>query len=245
MAARPPSPAAAHRQASGPLTDILITLAGTPDDDPRIAAYLRTIAQLSADQVEPVSYASITTRQDGAYTTVAASSELATAIDRAQYVDQAGPCLDALSGAAPVAVPDISTTMSWPGFRDTAFSLGLRASLSIPLFAGRGAPIAALNLYGHDPAAMSPLTAAVWTAYDTPSLPAPDTGTLRRTGTADLVAGLVAALAVRDLIHRAIGVIIAAQRETPDGAYRSLRLRATEAGVSLAETATALIGEPR
>ncbi len=37
--------------------------------------------------------------------------------------------------------------MRWPGFRDTAYRLGLHTSLSIPLFAGRGEPIAALNLY--------------------------------------------------------------------------------------------------
>jgi hypothetical protein len=46
--------------------------------------------------------------------------------------------------------------MAWPGFRDTARQLGLRASVSIPLIAGSGTPIAALNLYAHDP---DPMTA--------------------------------------------------------------------------------------
>ena len=52
--------------------------------------------------------------------------------------------------------------MAWPGFRDTAWRLGLRASLSIPLFAASGTPIAALNLYAHDAEPMAALTRRVW-----------------------------------------------------------------------------------
>ena len=51
--------------------------------------------------------------------------------------------------------------MTWPGFREAATAMGLHASLSIPLFAGSGAPIAALNLYSHDLLAMAPLNAWV------------------------------------------------------------------------------------
>lgn len=245
MAGRPPSPSASHRQSSSPLTDTLVALAGTADDDQRIASYLRIVAQLTADRVGAVSYASITVEEQGSYTTVAASSELAIAVDRTQYADRAGPCLDALSRSTPVAVPDVTTTMSWPGFRDTAFSLGLRASLSIPLFAGRGDPIAALNLYGRDPVAMSPLTAAVWAAYDNRSPSAAPGTPLTCPGAAELVAGLIGALSVRDRIHRAIGLIIADRRETAEAAYRTLRLRAAETGMSLAATAVALIAETR
>jgi hypothetical protein len=67
---------------------------------------------------------------------------------------------------ADLAVPDVAATMRWPGFRDSAYRLGTRASLSIPLFAGRGTAMAAINLYGRGPAALAPLTAAVWARYD-------------------------------------------------------------------------------
>ena len=53
----------------------------------------------------------------------------------------------------------IDTTMAWPGFRQAAARMGLHASLSVPLFAGSGATIAVLNLYGHDPVTLVPLSA--------------------------------------------------------------------------------------
>jgi hypothetical protein len=227
----------------GGLDDTLVALAGTPDDHPGVADQLITIAQLSAAQVAAVSYASVTARREGAYTTVAATNDLAVAVDEAQYADQAGPCIEALETAKPLAVPEIAATMRWPGFRDSAHRLGLHTSLSIPLFAGRGESIAALNLYGRDPATMTALTAAVWATYDEPppaGLEFPDLDP----GGAELVDGLTNAFTVRAIIQQAIGIIIATRHSTPDGAYATLRLRAADAGQSLLDTAQAVVESP-
>jgi len=234
----PPVP---YPQAQSPLTACLTALAGTPDDASWIASQLVTIAQLSADLIAPVAYASVTAYRDDAVTTVATSSEIALAVDQAQYDSQAGPCLDALDTASPIAVPNVAATMLWPGFRDSAYRLGIRASLSIPLFAGRGTAVAALNLYGRDPNSLAPLTAAVWAAYDPhrPGTSPPDHG-LDHGGEA-LVAGLAAAFTVRARIQQAIGVVMAARHRTPDAAYLILRLRAAETGATLTDTATAII----
>jgi ANTAR domain len=240
---RPQSPAG-DQQPPCALQERLVGLAGTPDDNSRITAQLITIAQLAADRIGAVGYASVTARHEGAYATVAASSELAIAVDKAQYADDAGPCLDALDGNYPAAVPDIAATMTWPGFRDIAFSLGLRASLSIPLFAGRGSPVAALNLYGYDPATMAPLTAAVWSAYDPEEVSTHPPDDLDDGGR-ELVGGLAGAFAVRTLIQRAIGLVMAEFGTTPDAAYLYLRVRAAEAGVDLAGTAMRLIADRR
>src|SRR5215207_7408877 len=103
---RPQSPA----QAQGALADALIALAQTPDDVPGIDAQLTRIARLAADRVAGVDYASITALRGEEYITVAASSELALAVDNAQYADGSGPCLQSLDTAAPVTVPEIATT---------------------------------------------------------------------------------------------------------------------------------------
>ena len=264
MTTRSQPPTAAQRQGPSPLTQCLTALAGTPDDSSWVADQLITIAQLAADLVAPVSYASITAHRDDGYTTVAASSDVALAVDEAQYSDRAGPCLSALDGGAPIAVPDIGATMRWPGFRDSAFALGLRASLSIPLFAGRGTAIAGLNLYGRDPKAMAPLIAAVWDAFDPqepkaePEGPKADLEEPRDAvdeskaavegqpldgGSAGLVAGIAGAFVVRDLIQQAVGVIIADTGRTSDAAYLVLRMRAAERGFTLPDTAAAVIAE--
>jgi hypothetical protein len=234
-------PPRSGRPGSG-LTDDLITLAGTPDDGADVAALLRSITQLAADLLPPVRYASVTAEQNSAYVTVAMSSEVALAVDEAQYADDSGPCLDALRTAEPTAVPQIDATVNWPGFRAEAYRLGLRASLSIPLFAGRGTPIAALNLYGHDTLAMAPLNAAVLATFessgeDDAEPRSDDLGP----GALQLVAGLVGALAVRSRIQLALGVLMAAERANADAAYAALRCRAATTALSLTAAAESVL----
>jgi hypothetical protein len=225
----------------GPLAQSLIALAGIPDDASTVDEQLVLIARLAADRIAAVDYASVTAVREDAYTTVAASSELAVAVDEAQYAEQAGPCLEPLHTGTPAPVPDITATMAWPGFRDQAFKIGLRASVSVPLFAGSGEPVAVLNLYAHDAAAMAPLTEAVWKVYQ--PHPATRGGELADLdpGAAELMAGLAEAFAVRATIQQAVGVIMARQGVGAFDAYLGLRARAAETGSSLTTTAAALI----
>lgn len=229
-------------QPGTPLRQRIVTLAGRVDDDSRIGADLVDIAVLSTGRVAAVSYASVTSGYQGAYATVAASSEIAVAVDAAQYTDNAGPCLDALTGNDPIAVPDIAATMAWPAFREVAFGLGLRSSLSIPLFAGQGTAIAALNLYAHDPDAMKVLTTAVWAVFDT------DTPVDRRVddldaGGNELVAGLAGAFTVRARIQQAIGLLMSRSGGSLTHAFTALCARAAETNSTLTETATRLIDD--
>jgi hypothetical protein len=221
----------------------LIALAGTPDDASWIDCQLLTIVQLSADLMTSVTYASVTAYRADAMTTVAVSSDIAREIDQAQYDDSAGPCLDALDDASPIAVPDIPATMQWPGFRETAYRLGIKASLSIPLFAGSGTAIAALNLYSHDPKGLAPLSAAVRTTYDPPVGPDTSAAPGLDDGGDALIAGLVGAFAVRARIQQAIGMVMATTHRGADAAYLVLRLRAAETGASLIDTASAVMAE--
>jgi hypothetical protein len=231
---------------AGLLRDRLLTLAGTPDDSARVGSDLVVVAQLAANRVTAVDYASVTSKVAGVYATVAASSDLAVAVDQAQYDDKAGPCLEALEAGYPAAVPDISATMTWPGFRDTATRLGLQASLSIPLFAGSGTTIAALNLYGRDPAAIKLLTHAVWAAFEPDEYVGPadtDTDAALDAGARELAAGLIGAMALRDMIQRAVGILMSGGRNGSERAYLELRMRAAEAGVSLTDSAARVIEE--
>jgi hypothetical protein len=236
-----PQPPARPDPVLGPLAQSFIALAGIPDDASTVDEQLVLIAKLAVDRVAAVDYASVTAVREHAYTTVAASSELAVAVDEAQYAEQAGPCLEPLHTGTPVPVPDIAATMAWPGFRDQAFKIGLRASVSVPLFAGSGEPVAVLNLYAHDAAAMAPLTEAVWNVYK----PNPAAGGRAvadlEPGAGELMAGLAEAFAVRATIQQAVGVIMARQAVGAFDAYLSLRSRAVETGSSLTTTAAALI----
>jgi len=123
-------PSQSPTQARGVLADALVTLAQTPDDKPDIDTRLARLAQLAADRVAGVDYASVTALRGEEYITVAASSDLAHAVDQAQYADQAGPCLQSLDTEAPVTVPEIASTMTWLGFHQAAAELGLHSSVT-------------------------------------------------------------------------------------------------------------------
>jgi hypothetical protein len=236
----PPRPGPSGRG----LTDDLITLAGTPDDDSTVPLLLNSITQFAADLLPPVSYASMTVRDKDAYATVAMSSEVALAVDEAQYADEVGPCLDALRTADPMALPQIDTTVKWPRFREAAHRLGLRASLSIPLFAGRGIPIAALNLYSRDTATMAPLCTAVLAAFESSGEHDAETrpdGLGPGPGPRQMVNGLIGAFEVRARIQRALGMIMAEEQTNVDFAYVILRSRAAAIALSLTAAAGSVL----
>jgi hypothetical protein len=235
-------PAHPGRPGAGNLADSLIALAGTADDDSSVGALLEATAQCCADLVDAVAFASVTRHGESGYSTVAVSSALARAVDEAQYAEKAGPCLDALDSGAPTSVPHIDATMSWPGFRQAATKLGLRSSLSIPLFAGRGLTTAALNLYSHDPAAMASLSAVVLAVYDEAVGGAPTAAQAELCpGGRELITGLTGAFAVRATIQQALGMIIAERRTNADLAYALLRSQAATTTGSLIDAATEVV----
>jgi hypothetical protein len=234
------APSFERREQVGLLQQQLIGLAGTPDDNAQVGADLVVITQLAVERIAEVEYASVTSRYEGAYATVATSSDLAVAVDEAQYHDAAGPCLEALESGIPTPVPEIAATMAWPGFREVAGGLGLQASLSVPLFAGSGRTLAALNLYSRHSYALAPLSAAVWTAYDQDPSRLVNHGDLDP-GSRELVGGLIGALALRNMIQQAIGIVMSDTAQPADGGYLTLRMRAAESGASLIDTAARII----
>ncbi|MFG1928905.1 GAF and ANTAR domain-containing protein [Cryptosporangium sp. NPDC048952] len=215
-----------------------MALAGTPDDASDVDVRLVEIARLAAETLPAVSYASTTALREDSYTTVAATNPLAAAVDDAQYGDGAGPCLEALETGQPVSVHDVALTMRWPGFRRVARTIGLHSSLSIPLFAGSGEAVASMNLYGHDQGAMTSLGQHVRAAFQAAPSPSPAPASRKHSaGAADLAAGVAQALAVRDQIQRAIGMVAGRQRCSARNAYLALRMRAAEEGVALPDMA--------
>ncbi len=231
--------------AHGALATAMIALAGTPDHSSDLDGRLMAIAKLTAERVAAARYASITRLQGDSYITVAVSDDLIRAVDEAQYADDAGPCLEALARSTPVGVPDIDTTVQWPGFHQEAPRMGLRASVSVPLFAGRGDAVAALNVYSHDHAAMAPLIAAILTVHGHPARPLTTEEELDELdeGGRELVTGYAQALTVRATIQLAIEVIRAENHCGRDDAYLSLCIQAAEAGTGLGEAAAVLVDQ--
>jgi hypothetical protein len=226
-----------------PLADAVVALADTPDQLADVEQRLTRIAWLAAERVAVADYASVTTLRGEEYTNVAATSELAAAVDEAQFGERAGPCLEALESGEAVAVPNTATTMRWPDFQKVAPDFGLRASVSIPLFTGWGAPIAVLNLYGRDRAAMAPLVLSVGQLYATSrelnlSISPPP---VLDPGATELLAGYAEVLTLRATVRLAMGALAGRTGGSLGDAYAALRCRAADHHTSLSKAATAVL----
>jgi hypothetical protein len=232
-----------HRPQPGALATAITTLAGTPQHSPAVRTQLVRIAKLTTERVAAARYASVTALRGRAWTTVAVSDDLIQSVDDAQYADRAGPCLEALDKGAPVGVPDIDTTVQWPGFHEAAPRMGLHASVSVPLFAGPGEAIAVLNIYSHDRTAMAPLIAGICWVHDHPGPHADQRQPWHEldAGGRELLAGYAEALSIRAAVRLAIELIKRDNHCGAEDAYLSLCIQAGEAGTDLAEAATAVI----
>jgi hypothetical protein len=215
----------------------LVTLAGTPDEAAGVEAQLVAIVRLAAERVAAASYASVTALGDEDYVIVALSDEIVRAVDEAQYAGDSKPHLES------PRVPDVVATVLWPRFDEHAPLLGLHASVSVPLYAGRCVPIAVLNLYGRDRSALAPLTTAIYRVHGHAG-PAPSTTADQSwadDGGQELIAGCAEALAVRATIKLALELIMSGTGDKPEDAYLSLCNRAAVSGTGLAEAAASVI----
>ena len=236
-------------RANGALHAALVAIAGLPDGDPAVAGWLQQVAEQAAGLIAPVSFASVTAFRDGAASTVALSSDIALALDKAQYADGVGPCLEALERGAPLGLSNISATVVWPRFRDVAATFGLQASLSVPLCAGQGLPVAALNLFAYDRHALDELTDAVVRVFGRSSA-AMSTTTARGmpvldAGGQELVTGLTEAIVIQTHIQRALSLLTGALDLPTDLAYVELRRRSVATGASLHATASGVLDDFR
>jgi hypothetical protein len=206
-----------------PLAEALVALAETPDDMPGLDARLERLAALAAERIIAVDYAATAPRLDDESYTVATSGEL----------------VEDISSAAPATAAGAATTITWPGFRETAAGMGLGV-VSVPLFTGSGATIANLDLYSRDAGALAPLAVGICAAYD-PEVPWPDDLQPLDVGGEELINGFAEALSVRATIQLALELMNQGAGPAAMNAYAKLRLDAVNQGTSLSAAATALI----
>ena len=176
---------------------------------------------------------------DGA-TTPVATDPLAVLVDRAQAETGEGPCLHvALDGETIVRVDDLPTDARWPAFARLAVELGVRSVLSYRLYLDddRTNRIGALNLYGHRPG-----------AFDTSSV---GLGEVFAAQCASVLAsaveveGLRIALASRDLIGQAKGIVMERHLVDAAAAFDLLRQTSQDRNIKLQQVAAYVVAQRR
>jgi hypothetical protein len=143
----------------------------------------------------------------------AASSELARRIDTLMTELGEGPCLDAAFGRQTVRVTDMTREQRWPTFAARAAAWGAISMLSFQLFVAHD-NLGALNLYAREPDAFTDEAESIGLLFATHAAVA--------YADAQRVDHLHQAIATRDVISQAVGILIERHGLTAGRAFATL-----------------------
>jgi transcriptional regulator with GAF, ATPase, and Fis domain len=156
-----------------------------------------TIASVAL--VTGAEFAKISLIDNGHLRSIAATSELTALLDDAQQAARQGPCLEAINAQKPIRCSDLGSDLRWPRFAHAATTAGVHRVLSCP-FDMPGVASATLSLFGSQPGAFEAganAVAAMLANHAAIALLA-----------ADHERHFTAALATRDVIGQAKGIIM-------------------------------------
>lgn len=180
--------------------------------------------------------ASITVRHaDGRLETAAPTDQFLLRLDEAQYAFREGPCYDAATDAAFVTSPHLAADERFPRYAPVAVEAGVRAQAAIKLFdTPSPSAQAALNLYSRDVGSLSDLS-LVGPLFAHQAAIALDY--------AREIDNLQEAMRTRQLIGRAVGIVMERFRLTEDRAFAFLARLSQARNVKLRVVAEELVDE--
>ncbi|WP_098961165.1 ANTAR domain-containing protein [Pseudonocardia sp. N23] len=187
---------------------------------------------------------SVTMRSpEGGFHTPVETDALATRLDELQYSLDEGPCVEATRtpGLGLVASADLRSGAQFPKWGPAAAGAGARSVLAVGLFpAGETPRLGALNFYSFAVdgfAAADPDVALVLAAHASTALAA-----TKATTAAELeVAQIKQALASRDVIGQAKGILMERRGISAAEAFDVLRSASQSLNVKLAQVAETLV----
>jgi len=202
------APLSEHGQfATVRLADLAAEFAAAPPTD----LTLQHALEYAVDVVPGCEQAGVSLQLKGAkLTTPASVGPLAAACDELQQTLGEGPCITSLQTQSLIRVDDMTTESSWPSFAAAASELGLRSLLACQLATARDR-LGALNLYSTQPNAFDENSEILARAYAT------HVGVAL--ASAEREANLRQALASREAIGQAIGILIERHKLTASQAF--------------------------
>ena len=199
---------------------------------------LEMIVDLAVDTIEGCDFSGIFILDGDQVTAPARTAEILAEIDGLQRQTGEGPCLAAIAERTSVYAADLLEDGRWPQFTSGATGRGVRSVLAVPLL-GNGA-LGALNLYSRYPLAFGVVDRAkavlVAALASTALIAAREREAEERR--AD---NLHAALATREVIGQAQGILMERERITADEAFDVLRRASQHLNRKLRDVAQTLV----
>jgi len=199
---------------------------------------LASIVELAVTTIDGSDFAGIFLIDGDVVTTTVHTDPIVVEVDALQQQTGEGPCLEAIADRLIVYANDLDNDPRWPRFAPQATEAGIRSVLALPLVAD--SQLGALNLYARYPAALGVLDRAKATILASLAGQA-----LRVAHSHDdeerRAENLHVALATREIIGEAMGILMERERITAHQAFDILRRASQHLNIKLREVAQNLV----
>ena len=203
-----------------PLARSLAALSSFFVGDGTLRSTLDRVAHLAEEAVPAADIVGLTMVVDGRARTAVFTDEDAPEIDSAQYETGIGPCLDAFRHQEVFRIEDTTKDDRWGPFSEAAAAHGVRSTASLPLVANHEG-LGALNFYSRSPAAFTDDDVEVGSRYATQAAIVL-ANSQAYWDAHPLSQDLATAMRSRAVIEQAKGIMMGAQRCSPDEAFQIL-----------------------
>jgi hypothetical protein len=203
-----------------------------------VQSTLASVVELAVATIEGCDFAGLFLIEGDAVITPVHTDPLVVEIDMLQHSTGEGPCLDAIAHRLIYYCEDLDRDLRWLHFAPKASKAGIRSVLALPLSAET--QYGAINLYSRCPAAFGVVDrarAAILTSMASLALSV----AYSHQDEARRAENLHAALASRETIGEAIGILMERERITAPTAFDILRRASQHLKVKLRQVAENLI----
>lgn len=210
-----------------------------------VSGVLQRIVDEAATAVEGCDLAGLLLRRDGEISTAAYSDPQVIEVDALQASTGEGPCLDVATSGGTLYAIDLADDARWPHFGPAGVAAGIRSVYAVQVSARRSS---VLNLYSRLPAAFGATDRAkalILAALAGLALASAE----EREDDWQREVNLEAALATREVIGQAQGILMERERITAAEAFNTLRRASQHLNIKLRDVAQHLVdtgetGEP-
>lgn len=205
----------------------------TPPED--VDTVLARLADVASRTIPDVDFASISVATRESITTKAATDDIARQLDKVQYDLQEGPCIDALldDDKAEVVVNDMAHDERWPKYAPAAADHGVRSQMGIQIHREGRRSAGGLNLYSNRTNAFTGETRAAAEIFAVHAAVALDK--------VRVVTSLTEALATRQVIGQAVGIVMQSYTINGNAAFNYLTRVSQTTNVKLREIAAGVV----
>lgn len=210
--------------------------------DEDLETTLGRLGEVMSAVIPKVGHVGFTMIEDGKLQTIAATDPEAKLLDEIQYEVGEGPCLEAAREHEVVEVRDIRTEERWPRFLSEVSERTEVRSMLAHLIQVREDRSAALNVYATQPAAFNEedkRLASIFAAQSAVAI----SRSLAVARSEERATRLQEALATRDTISAAKGLLMARENCTATEAFEILRRTSQNLNVKVRDLAQAIIQE--